>query len=235
MFCCLGWLWCGQAGALTDPQTKVSKLINNYVAGANPEWAGADIRVEFKFAEKIFQELQKLSETAALSVVDIDRDFKPVGNVIFPVEASDGGNNQNFFVRARVAVFKPIVFAKHLIRRGKKIISADLSVEARDIALLPSGFYTDPALLPGNEASAMIPENSTIFKWMVRAVPLVRAGEPVKILVKGENFLVKADGVALVDGYLAEPIKVRRKGIAGAQGILNGTLVSTNEVEIISP
>jgi flagella basal body P-ring formation protein FlgA len=223
---------CGEVDALNDPAGKLGQVVKDYVISVNPDWRALDIRVEFKFADKTLAGLQKLSDRTKFKVVDVYRNFNPVGNVIFPISVLDGEREQKFFLRAKVEVFAPVIFARRMIKRGEVISVDALGREERDIALLPKGFFTDSSQLLGNESSTMIPENSTVFRWMIRAVPLVRKGDTVRLIVKGEGFTVKALGTALMDGYLAQPIKVKRQGAVGGQGVLEGTLVSSTEVMI---
>ncbi|MFH1577013.1 MAG: flagellar basal body P-ring formation chaperone FlgA [Candidatus Margulisiibacteriota bacterium] len=231
--CCLLVLFSSAtAFALKDPEAKLAKVIEDHVVAAHPNWAELDIRITFKFADKTFNDLRKLSEKASFTVVDVYQDFRPVGNVIFPIQISDEEVSRKVFVRAQVEVFKPVVVVNRLIKRGETIAEGDLALVARDIAMLPDSYYEDKVMVIDTEAKTAIPKNSTIFRWMVKEIPVVRRGEELTINIKGANFLVKAQGIALMDGYLGKNVKVRKKGVKDPKKILEGLLISSKEVEV---
>ena len=218
--------------ALDDPSGKITAAIKKYIFSVFPEWADQKIKVNFVLPGKLQTEMNKYSNQASLSVINVYQSFRPVGNVIFPLLIQEGAESHKFFLRTKVEVMAPIVVAAQSIKRGEIIMAAALTTEVRDISTLPKDFYREEKLLLHNEASTMIPENSTIFRWMIREIPLVRRGETIMILIKGDNLSVKADGVALMDGYLGQPIKIKRKQTGNNGSILQGTLVSSHEVEI---
>jgi flagella basal body P-ring formation protein FlgA len=225
-------VFCGSVRALDDPEAAVAKVIEDYVIAFNPEWVQADIQISFKFADKIFESLKDLSNDANFKVVDVYRDFRPVGNVIFPLQVSDGTITKKIFLRAQVRVLKSVVVAKESIRRGQVIEEAGLTTALRDIAMLPQKYFSHLIEVIGKESTTSIPKNSTIFNWMVKAVPLLHRGDEVFILLRAKNLLVRAPGIILSDGYLDKNVKVKKKGSTDPKNILEGKLISSDEVEV---
>lgn len=215
--------------ALDDPEAKLAGVIEDYVESSYPQWIGLDIKINFKFANKLFDSLRDIADDAQFKIVDVYQDFRPVGNVIFPIEITGDGVNRKIFLRARVEVFKPVVVAKNKIKRGATISLDDLGLEERDIAMLPEKYFNSKILVANTEAKTTIPENSTIFKWMVKEIPLVHRGDLVAIVVKGVNLMLKTEGTVLGDGYLGKEVKVKR---AGSKKTVEGILVSSKEVEV---
>ncbi|OGB90254.1 flagella basal body P-ring formation protein FlgA [candidate division WOR-1 bacterium RIFCSPHIGHO2_01_FULL_53_15] len=217
------------AFALAEPEQKTAEVIKNYVAGKYPGWTKEDIRPAFRLSEGVFGEMKGLPEETKLSVIEVYPDFKPVGSVIFPILAAAGEESRKFMVRAKVEVVKKIAAAARLIKKGKKIESADIKLEERDIALLPQKYFTGLDPLINKEAKIAIPQNSTVFEWMVGDVPLVRRGEQVNLLVTAPGLVVKTKALAQEDGGLGAEIKVRR---LDANKILSAKVVSASEVEV---
>lgn len=215
--------------ALDNPEGKVTKVIEDYIIAANPDFSGNAIRVTFKFADKTFARLREYDEDVNLRIVDVYQDFRPVGNVIFPVEVSKGETSKKFFIRTKVEVFKKIVVANNKIKRGAVIQEEDLAVEERDIAMLPQKYFEELVLVANNEAKTTISKNGTIFEWMIKKIPLAHRGDEVAINVVGSDLLVKSLGVILMDGYLGENVKVKRKG---SKKTVQGVLVSADLVEV---
>ncbi|MFA6548593.1 MAG: flagellar basal body P-ring formation chaperone FlgA [Candidatus Margulisiibacteriota bacterium] len=214
--------------ALSNPEESVTGIIKNYIIEKYPDWLDLDIRITFKQADKNFDKMRAIKDESDLRIGDLYQDFKPAGNVIFPFDSPEG----RFFVRAKVEAFKNIVYARGLIRRGGAITLDDLAMEKRDIAMLPPGFFSEREPLRGMEAKTTIPKGSTLFEWMVKKVPLIRRGDEVMILLKGEGLLVKAKGVALMEGSLNDRIKVQRQTGTNSSKTLEGVLISPKEVEV---
>lgn len=214
--------------ALDDPEQKVEEAIKDYILTKFPDWTKDEIRISFRFAEKTFDELRKGGGNVSFKVAEIYPDFKPVGNVIFPIEVS-GEFSKRLFLRAKVEVIKKIVIAAKRIKKGKVLEESDLELKERDVALFPQKYYVDPNVLIGKEAKISIPAESTIFQWMVGEVPIVRQGSEVTVLVASPGLMVKTKGEALEDGYLDSEIKVKRKG---QKKIFTAKVISANEVEV---
>jgi len=233
LLACTFLLLAGPALALAKPKAKLAKVIKDYVVATYPNWGKLDIKVKFKFADKVFKRLSELSDQTTFQVVEVYRDFKPVGNVIFPVLVDDQGDKTKIFVRAKVEVFKAVVVAKQKIKRGQVIEASDIYLIQRDISMLPQKYFEDDLEVIGTEAKTTIPKNGLVFRWMVKEVPLVRRGEPITIIVKGPNLLLKTPGVALMDGYLGKKLRIKKKGVTDPKKIMEGKLISSKEVEVL--
>lgn len=218
-----------EAFALDNPEQKATETIKNYIQAKYPNWSKAEIRLNFKSAESSFNEMKKLEDKTELKVMEVYPDFKPVGSVIFPLATGSAEGSRKFLLRVRVEVVKRIAAAGRLIKKGKMIEAADLKTEERDVALLPQKYFADPNALIGQEAKITIPQNSTLFDWMVGDVPLVHRGDPITLVVAGPALAVKTKAAAMEDGYLNSEVRVKR---ADSQKIVTGKLVSKNEVEI---
>jgi flagella basal body P-ring formation protein FlgA len=215
--------------AMDNPEQKVTDTIKSYIVNKYPNWPKEEISLTFKMAESVFAELKTLSENASLEVIEVYPDFKPVGNVVFPIKVAFGIESKKVMVRAKVEVVRNIVAAAKLIKKGKVIEPADLKIDLRDVALLPQKYFVSNDPLVGQEAKISIPENSTIFAWMVGAVPLVHRGNPVTLVVSAPGLTVKTKAEAQEDGGLGSEIKVKR---IDSRKIVAGKIISANEVEV---
>ncbi len=214
---------------LNDPERLVGETVKNYIAGKYPAWPKDEIQLTFKAAEGVFAELKDLPDGTSLEVIEVYPDFKPVGTVVFPLRAGSGAAASKFMVRARVEVVRKIVAAARLIKKGQVIAADDLKIEARDVALLPQKYFLDRAQLAGLEAKISIPENSTVFEWMIGAVPLVRRGAVVTLTVSGPGLTVKAKAEAQDDGVIGSEIRVKR---IDSNKVVTAKVVSADEVEV---
>jgi len=217
--------------ALENPDQKITQVIQDFVTAKNPEWGNLKITVDLKNRDKIAEMLKDVPEDAGLKIVQLFDDFKPIGNVIFPIQISNASGEAliKIFARAKVEIFKEMVCSANQISRGQRIEMADLKLEERDVALLPNQYYSDLVQVISSEAKTIIPKNSTIFGWMIKEIPMIRRGTQVRLVVKADNLLVKAQGVALEDGYLNKEVKVKR---SESNKILIGLVSSPGEVEV---
>jgi flagella basal body P-ring formation protein FlgA len=217
------------ARALDDPEGKITAVVKEYISAKNPNWAPDEIRVTYKAAERTMTQLAGLPAETKLKVLDVDPEFKPAGNVIFPLQATYGAGSVKFLLRAKVEIVKPVAVAAALIKKGQAIGPTDLRWVERDVALLPQKYFLAPEQLLSQEAKIAIPENSTIFEWMVGAPPLLRGGQEVTLVANATGLTVRAKGQALSDGHLGEVIQVRR---IDANKVLSGKVVSATEIEV---
>jgi flagella basal body P-ring formation protein FlgA len=223
------FLFSSSAFALDDPQAKITKVIKKYVVAKYPDWKDLRIRVAFKYVDKTFKSLSQLDGHVDYKIVEVYKNLKPVGNVIFPIKVTAGETTKKIFVRAKVEVWKKIVVAAKKIKRGGQIAAKDLSLVEKDIAMIPNKYLGNVLQAVNTEAKTTIPKGSTIFGWMIKKMPLVHRGSEIAVRVTASNLLVKAQGVALEDGYRGEKIKVKTKN---SKKTLEGILISANEVEV---
>jgi len=215
--------------ALAEPEQKMTGVIKDYVLSKYPNFSAEEIRVQYKQAASVLSGLQGLSDGATLRIVEYYADFKPIGNVVFPVEAVDGEQVSKLFIRAKVEVVKKIAAAAKPIKKGKLLAAEDLKFEERDIALLPQKYFLENVSLINKEARIFVPQNSTLFEWMVGDPALVKKGSDVAILVTSAGLTVRARGEALEDGYKDMEIKVKR---LDSSKVIRGKVISANEVEV---
>ena len=214
--------------AMDNPEAKLTAVIKDFILTKYPNWSKDEISLTFKQPEKFFEELKGLDEGAQFSLLEVYPDFKPAGNVIFPVLITSGEKAQKILLRTKVAVKKNIAAAARLIRKNKVLESADVKFEERDVALLPEKYFTENSMT-GKEAKISIPAGSTIFDWMVGERPLIRRGAEVTLIVSAPGLTVRARGQALVDGYADSEIKIKR---SDSKKTITARVLSASEVEV---
>ena len=225
----LGGLLSAPGLAMNDPEGELTRTIKDYVLTKYPSWDSEGIKVNYKMADKLFEEMKAISGEAQLKILEAYSSFKPVGSVILPVQISSETVNKRVLVRARIEALRRIVVAANQIPKGQAITGADLKIEERDVALLPQKYFVDNSFVLNKEAKISIPANSTIFEWMVGEAPLIHRGDEVNILANNPGITVKVKGEALEDGQIGSEIKVLRKD---SKKILQGKIVSPTEVEV---
>jgi flagella basal body P-ring formation protein FlgA len=223
--------WFGRCSlALDNPEQRVTETIKNYIVNKFPDWPRDEIILTYKMADSAFASLKDVPEAATLEVIEVYPNFKPVGSVVFPIRASAGLEIKKVMVRAKVEVIRKVVAAARLIKKSASIEAADLKTDSRDVALLPQKYFVSVDALIGKGAKISIPENSTIFDWMVGAVPLVHRGDIVSLLALASGLTVKTTAQAQEDGLLGSEIKVKRAD--SPRKMITARVISSSEVEV---
>jgi hypothetical protein len=86
----------GAGAALDDPEQRVTSVLKDYIIAQHPAWNREDIVLTYKQAERTWESLRAYGATASVKVLSGMPDFRPVGNVIFPLQISDGEKSRFF-------------------------------------------------------------------------------------------------------------------------------------------
>jgi len=189
---------------------RITRAITNYLVAKDPSFSGKRIEISYKYADRTFKELKYRKGVVTFSVAELYPDFKPLGNVIVPIQVNvDGEDKEKLFLRTKVSVFDRIVVARHRLKRGDLILETEATIEVRDTAALSSSAIKDINSVLGKEAKTFIPQGNPIYDWMIRERPLVKKNEKVKIAANATNVIVVAGGLSLEDGAFGQSIKVK--------------------------
>jgi flagella basal body P-ring formation protein FlgA len=218
------------AQALDNPEQKLADLIKSYVVDKNPGYKKNEVKVTFKMADNIFDNLQKVDNKTQIKILEGYPEVKGVGAAIFPIQIKTADETTKILVRAKVEVLRDVVVAAKQIKQGKLIVGEDLKMEARDVALLPQKYFVEANSAVGKEAKLSIPAGSTVFNWMAGDLPLIKRGAELNIIAIAPGVKVKSRGVAVEDGYQDALIKVKRKD---SQKIITGKVKSASDVEVV--
>lgn len=222
-------LYCADT-SYTIVSNKVTKAIVSYLITKDPSYASKKIQISYKYADRTFRELNARKGDIVFSVAELYPDFKPIGNIIIPIQITvDGVQKEKIFLRAKVSVFDKIVVAKKRFKRGDVILDGDAAIEERDIAVLSSDVIRDASVVIDKEVKTYVPSGNAIYVWMIRERPFVRKNERIKITANVNNISVSASGLSLEDGMFGA--EVRAKNLYSGREIV-GVVVATGEVAV---
>ena len=226
----LGGHFCFGAYVSNDISSRVTKAIINYLVTKDPSYSGKKFEVTYKYADRIFRELKYRNGVVTFSVAELYPDFKPVGNIIVPIQVIvDDVPKEKIFLRTKVSVFDRIVVAKKRMKKGDLISSAEAGIEERDVAVLNPGIIKDLNIVLGKESKTFIPNGNPVYDWMIKERPLVKKNEKVKINASSDNIDVSAVGQSLEDGNMDSEIKI--KNLTSGKELI-GVVTGTGEVTI---
>jgi len=133
----------------------------------------------------------------------------------------------SLYVPASVRVMERVVVTTRPITRGEPLTAEDLALEPRDLGELQRGFLRTPAQVVGKIARRPLREGEVVLPNAIAAPRLVRRGQKVTIVARGQAVEVRMNGTALADGAEGDQIPVRNmrsrrvvEGRVTAQGIV---------------
>lgn len=128
------------------------------------------------------------------------------------------------YVPAYVAVIAPYQVAARSIAPGEALGAQDAEAREGDLAALPAGVVADPAELAGKVATNRIAEGAPLRRELLRGAIVVRQGQDVRLVVRGDGFLAGIEGKALADAAVGATVQVKARngklltGVAQADG-----------------
>jgi len=201
---------CSVFSAENTVSEKISKTIISYLIEKDPSLASKKIEISFKYADRVFKELKYRKGKVMFSVAELYPDFKPLGNMIVPIQVSvDDVQKEKLFLRTKISVFDNIVVAKKRFKKGDVFTVSDVALESRDIAALSSSAIYNLDNIIGKESKTYIPLGNAIYDWMVKDHSLVKKNEKVKISLRTSNVTIETQGMSLEEGLLGQEVKVK--------------------------
>lgn len=125
------------------------------------------------------------------------------------VRCDDPANPWSVAVALRVALFRPVLVAKHALVRGDVVDGDTTGLAERDVLQLGYGHLDDPARYAGSRVLRPIAEGAAIAPTAIAAPLLVERGATVTLLARGNAIDVRATGIAVEDGSAGMRVRVR--------------------------
>ncbi|MFH0781262.1 MAG: flagellar basal body P-ring formation chaperone FlgA [Pseudomonadota bacterium] len=137
---------------------------------------------------------------------------------------------KNMSVRGKMEALAKIVVAASTLRKGLILRPQHLNVAAMDISEIASPELDFHALI-GMQLTRSVATGSPVLGSMVDALPVVKRGQKVQIIIDTASLHLTATGLAYSDGKLDQMIKVQNinsnktiQGRVAAPGVVEVTL-----------
>ncbi len=199
----------GHLGAATAGVIKgetIEEAIRAYVA-KNMSWSGGrDVRLEFPGG---ISDVTLDGEKIACRV-ESKRNEDFIGNTSFTVRFYENGEllgKQT--VRARLELLMDVVVSSRPLHRNTEIGRDDVRLVKRWFTRPPLNIISSPDDVVGKKLRASIKPNTEITGNMVRTIPVVQKGKPVRIVIENGSMGMTTIGMSEQDGMCGELIKVR--------------------------
>lgn len=113
------------------------------------------------------------------------------------------------YVPINLEIYAEVAMTRHPLRRGHRLNASDLLMSRRNLAALPSGYFTDPAALIGMETSRQLAAQTVFSPYSVKQPKVVQRGEQVALVIESGSISVRMRGKALDSAALGERVRVK--------------------------
>ena len=124
-----------------------------------------------------------------------------------------------------VAVRGQALVASGPLQAGAAPGPGDVRVEEIELTREPVSPLQDATALAGKVLTRPVAAGQALRPDMLRAVPAVMAGDPVRLVLVGDGFSITADGQALAPAADGQPVRVRTESGRVVTGKVRGRTV----------
>jgi len=118
------------------------------------------------------------------------------------------GASWTVYVPVEVRVYAPVQVAARPIARGHLVTADDVRIDRVDLTRSTSPLIGADETLADMVAVRTIAPGEALRRDLVKPIPVIAAGDPVRIVYDGPGFAASIDGKALAAGGDGQPIKV---------------------------
>ena len=132
----------------------------------------------------------------------------------------------NVYLPATVNVATSYVASAAPLAQGQRVGSTDIVIRQGELASLPAGVLTDVSQANGRTLQMPVAAGMPLSRGMLKSQPVVRQGQPVRLVAQGAGFSVSGDATALTNAAEGDMVQARTAGgqviggIAQADGSL---------------
>lgn len=132
------------------------------------------------------------------------------------------------YLPVTVSVSGHYLISARKINRGQLLTESDLELRQGDLTQLPDSTLTELRAALGRRAKVGLAGQQPLRREHLLQSPVIRQGDKVRVLARGEGFVAVSEGVALNHAGEGEAVKVR----TGAGKTLSGVARAAGEVEL---
>lgn len=163
--------------------------------------------------------------------IEGSRDTKLSGNIRLIVNAiPENGKPHRILVSGWVERFEPLLFARHMIKKGEPITGDAVYTRLTSLTRFPSDVVASKSLLEGRVARRTIRKDSVIRHRMLSTNPDILKGDTVKLVVTSGYLTVSTIGVVEENGRIGEQVKV--KNLSSGK-VVTGQVMEQDIVKVV--
>jgi flagella basal body P-ring formation protein FlgA len=133
------------------------------------------------------------------------------------------------YVPVTVVRHVPVLILRHAVARGAHLTPDDVMIQTRKVSGFASAYLGGPAELRGRSVERTLAAGTSLTMDMFTQDPVVRRGQEVTLVAKGEGIEVRAAGRALQDAPAGGRLQVEN---LSSQKIVEGVVESSDTVQV---
>ncbi|MBT5855599.1 flagellar basal body P-ring formation protein FlgA [bacterium] len=133
-------------------------------------------------------------------------------------------------ILATVSARAPFVYAARSISVGTVITKDHLKTVREKLYNKPVYAIINMDKVLGKEVLFEIQNEAPIYSWMVKTIPLVHKGVPVKVRLMVKQISIETQGIPVDDAALGEIVTIRLKN--KGQKLVKAEVIGTNNVKV---
>lgn len=146
------------------------------------------------------------------------------------IKCNEDSNHWTLYVPIRITVLKTVFIAKRPLVKGTKVGEEDIYQAELDVQKLKQGYFTNSIELLGQVCKQNINADTPFSPNNIELAKLVHKGEQVAITVSNDSLMISMDGIALDDGAMGEPVKVRN---LSSKKVIEAQVSGAKQVKVI--
>ncbi len=146
------------------------------------------------------------------------------------IKCKEDTNHWTLYVPIRVTVLKNVLVAKRPLVRGSRVTEDDIYQSELDVQKLKQGYFVDKDALLGQVCKQNISADSPLTPYNIELAKLVHKGEQITIVATIENLSISMAGIAVDDGALGEPVKVKN---LSSKRVIEAQVSGTRKVTVV--
>jgi flagella basal body P-ring formation protein FlgA len=121
----------------------------------------------------------------------------------------DGQTQRTISVTADVRIWRPVLVANHMLRRGEEIVPESYGLDERDVTKVRGNYYVDALMLQDMQAKRTLSVGDIITDKHVQKIPVIKRGDFIKLVARAGRMSMSTAGEALQDGGVGDRIRVK--------------------------
>jgi flagella basal body P-ring formation protein FlgA len=208
-------------------ESEIKEVVKNLVAS---RFEDSDTRYAIEFRNMPTKVLN-VPRSATLQVAGgLDAEMR--GIVLVPIEVfANGRVEHTFLVTIKVRTFEQVLMASDKIEKhedAEDIAATEELIETTGLAAEPVKSY---AALSGKRAKHIVMKGAVLTENMFERIPLVNQGSTVTLIMRSNNVVIKATGIAREDGSPGDVVLVQKEGSGDK---LKARVVDAHTVEVLA-
>lgn len=141
-----------------------------------------------------------------------------------------GSSPWKIYVPVDVVVTESVLTARRSLPAGHIFEAKDMLTDERDVSRLVGGYLSDPGNLIGKQLKHSLIAGRVITPSMLKAHIMIRRGQSVTIMARGDAVNIRMTGVAMADGAENQRIRVEN---TLSKRVIEGIVRSPEHVEVL--